>query len=46
MRRPPYFRTSATEDGHRNARHGQGMFLSEQRKRLEMRGVKAAALER
>lgn len=36
-----YFRTSATEDGHNRAGHGQGMFLAEQRKRLEMRGVKA-----
>ena len=24
-----YFRTSATEDGHRNAGHGQGMFLAQ-----------------
>ena len=37
-----YFRASATEDGHRTAGHGQGMFLAEQQKRLEMRGVKAA----
>jgi hypothetical protein len=36
-----YFRASATEDGHRNAEHGRGMFLAEQRKRLELRGVKA-----
>jgi len=41
-----YFRTSATEDGHRTAGHGQGMFLSEQRKRVEMRGAKGNGLER
>jgi predicted DNA-binding ribbon-helix-helix protein len=35
-----YFRTCATEDGHRSARHGQGMFLSEQQERLQMRTMK------
>ena len=37
-----YFRTSATEDGHRNAGHGQGMFLSQQQERMEMRAMQAA----
>jgi predicted DNA-binding ribbon-helix-helix protein len=32
-----YFRISATEDGHRKAGHGQGMFLSEQQERLHLR---------
>jgi predicted DNA-binding ribbon-helix-helix protein len=41
-----YFRTCATEDGHRRAGHGQGMFLAQQRERLEMRKPKADALER
>ena len=41
-----YFRTSSTEDGHRSAGHGQGMFLSQQRERLEMRKVKADGLDR
>lgn len=41
-----YFHASATEDGHRRAGHGQGMFLSQQRERLEMRKLKAEALGR
>ena len=41
-----YFHASSTEDGHRTAGHGQGMFLSEQRKRVEMRGAKGNGLER
>jgi predicted DNA-binding ribbon-helix-helix protein len=41
-----YFRTSATEDGHNRAGHGQGMFLSQQRERREMRAVKADGLNR
>ena len=32
-----YLRTSATEDGHRIAGHGQGMFMAQQREHLEMR---------
>ena len=32
-----YFRTSATEHGHSHAGHGQGMFLSEQQERMQMR---------
>jgi predicted DNA-binding ribbon-helix-helix protein len=36
-----YFRTCATEDGHRSARHGQGMFLTEQQERKQMRSIKA-----
>jgi predicted DNA-binding ribbon-helix-helix protein len=36
-----YFHISATEDGHRKAGHGQGMFLSQQEERLEMRKHKA-----
>ena len=40
-----YFRTSATEDGHRTAGHGQGMFLSQQRGRLEMRASEAGSRE-
>jgi predicted DNA-binding ribbon-helix-helix protein len=36
-----YFRTSATEDGHRSAGHGQGMFLCEQQERKQMRKPKA-----
>jgi len=31
-----YFHRCATEDGHRRAGHGQGMFMSEQQERLEM----------
>jgi len=41
-----YFRTSATEDGHRRAGHSQGMFLAQQHERQEMRRHKAEALER
>ena len=36
-----YFRVSATEDGHRRAGHGQGMFLSEQEERKQMRAMRA-----
>ena len=36
-----YFRTSATEDGHRRVGHGQGMFLSEQAERRRARGIRA-----
>jgi predicted DNA-binding ribbon-helix-helix protein len=36
-----YFHTSATEEGHRKAGHGQGMFLSQQQERWEMRVMKA-----
>ena len=39
-----YFRRSATEDGHRRAGHGQGMFL-QQRARREMRPKKAERSE-
>ena len=35
-----YFRRCATEDGHRSAGHGQGMFLSQQQERKQMRGMK------
>jgi predicted DNA-binding ribbon-helix-helix protein len=41
-----YFRTSATEDGHNHAGHGQGMFLSEQHERRQMRKPKADREER
>src|SRR5271155_2867142 len=41
-----YFRTSSTEDGHRRAGHGQGMFLVQQQERREVRAVKAEAVER
>jgi predicted DNA-binding ribbon-helix-helix protein len=40
-----YFRTSSTEDGHRHAGHGQGMFMSEQLERQEMRRLKADGLD-
>jgi len=36
-----YFRTSSTEEGHRHAGHGQGMFMSEQQERQEMRKLTA-----
>jgi len=36
-----YFRTSATEDGHNHAGHGQGMFLLEQHERRQMRAIRA-----
>jgi predicted DNA-binding ribbon-helix-helix protein len=41
-----YFRTCATEDGHHRTGHGQGMFMSQQRERMEMRKLKADALDR
>jgi predicted DNA-binding ribbon-helix-helix protein len=41
-----YFRTSATEDGHRRVGHGQGMFLSEQAERRQIRSFKADSLDR
>jgi predicted DNA-binding ribbon-helix-helix protein len=41
-----YFRKSSTQDGHRSAGHGQGMFISQQQERMEMRAMKADALER
>jgi predicted DNA-binding ribbon-helix-helix protein len=40
-----YFHTSATEDGHSRAGHGQGMFQSEQLERKQMRAVKADAMD-
>ena len=40
-----YFHASATEGGHRNAGHGQGMFL-QQRQRREMRAKKAGPPDR
>jgi predicted DNA-binding ribbon-helix-helix protein len=40
-----YFHTSSTEGGHTTAGHGQGMFMSEQQERLEMRKVKAERQE-
>ncbi len=36
-----YFRLAATEDGHRHAGHGQGLFLAEQEERKQMRKHKA-----
>jgi predicted DNA-binding ribbon-helix-helix protein len=36
-----YFRISATEDGHKRAGHGQGMFLCQQEQRLRQRTMKA-----
>jgi predicted DNA-binding ribbon-helix-helix protein len=41
-----YFRKSSTQDGHRSAGHGQGMFISQQQERMEMRKLKADAVER
>jgi predicted DNA-binding ribbon-helix-helix protein len=41
-----YFRKSSTENGHSLARHGQGMFMSQQQERREMRAMKADALDR
>jgi len=41
-----YFRRCATEDGHRSAGHGQGMFMSEQQERREVRAMKAESLDR
>ena len=40
-----YFHASATEGGHRNAGHGQGMFLSERQLRLAIRTNKADCRE-
>ena len=40
-----YLRTSTTEDGHRNAGHGQGMFMAQQREPLVMRKPKAERRE-
>jgi predicted DNA-binding ribbon-helix-helix protein len=40
-----YFHASATEDGHRNAEHGQGMFLSERQLHLAIRANKADCRE-
>jgi predicted DNA-binding ribbon-helix-helix protein len=36
-----YFHKSSNEDGHRAAGHGQGMFISQQQERREMRAIKA-----
>ena len=36
-----YFRKSSTQDGHTRAGHGQGMFISQQQERLQMRAMKA-----
>jgi predicted DNA-binding ribbon-helix-helix protein len=41
-----YFHTSATEDGHRKAGHGQGMFMAQEQERREMRAMKAVRRER
>jgi predicted DNA-binding ribbon-helix-helix protein len=41
-----YFRKSSTQDGHRSAGHGQGMFMSQQQERKQMRAMKAEAMER
>jgi predicted DNA-binding ribbon-helix-helix protein len=41
-----YFRTCATEDGHRSSGHGQGMFMSQQQERREMRAKKADGRDR
>jgi len=41
-----YFRTSATEEGHKNAGHGQGLFLCQQQERLHMRTSKADGEDR
>jgi len=40
-----YFRTSSSEDGHRNAGHGQGMFLAQQEERRKLRKPKAGGME-
>jgi predicted DNA-binding ribbon-helix-helix protein len=39
-----YFSSSATEEGHRQAGHGQGMFMSQQLERREMRTMKEDVL--
>ena len=41
-----YFRKSSSEDGHRHAGHGQGMFLPRQQELREMRAMKAHRRER
>jgi len=41
-----YFRRGATEDGHRNAGHGQGMFLAQQQELRERRAMRAKRRER
>ena len=41
-----YFRTPSTQDGHTRAGHGQGMFMAQQRERMEMRKHEVDALER
>jgi predicted DNA-binding ribbon-helix-helix protein len=41
-----YFRRCATEDGHRSAGHGQGMFMSVQQERRQVRAMKAETLDR
>jgi len=41
-----YFRKSSTEDGHSRIGHGQGMFIVQQQERLELRKLKAEALDR
>jgi len=38
-----YFRKSSTQDGHRSAGHGQGMFMSQQQERKQMRAMRADA---
>lgn len=40
-----YFRSAATEEGHRQAGHGQGMFMSQQVERREMPSMKGDVLE-
>jgi predicted DNA-binding ribbon-helix-helix protein len=40
-----YFRTSSSEDGHRSAGHGQGMFLAQQEERRKLRKPKADRME-
>jgi predicted DNA-binding ribbon-helix-helix protein len=36
-----YFRSSATEEGHKRAGHGQGMFLVQQKENRERRATRA-----
>jgi predicted DNA-binding ribbon-helix-helix protein len=40
-----YFRLAATEDGHRHAGHGQGLFLAEQEERKQMRKSRVDPLD-
>jgi hypothetical protein len=40
-----YFPTSSSEDGHRSAGHGQGMFLAQQEGRREIRSIGASAVD-